>query len=429
MGNFIRTVLLVYMEMICCELFVDIFAEKKRRFCIGITGVLYCFVCICHTFLVQLFREYQICKLVSVISVFTIFLIIRFRINILKCILAVCGYMSIVLACDLTFMMLWEKLFIWRWNGADYGEIYITLLTIMTKIVEFILFAWLNRRFSRNRVLGALDSKGWTRFIILSLFSIIALFILWADDGYDEYTVVVLAFGMMLINVMFYFTMWDIAQSAIKKQEYQLIQEKARGQLRIYENMESIYGQQRKKVHEFKNHIGCIQGLLKEGEQQAALHYVNTIQNKLGQWDSPVKTGNSIVDTVINLKYGQAVKQHITLVMKLDKLEVFPLENEDTVILLSNLLDNALEACEKIENEQERIIKFKLVKKKEKYILVVSNRINNEIVVKGRTLETTKKNKQEHGIGMHNVQEIIDKYHMDGECRCEEGWFTYIIIF
>lgn len=83
-----------------------------------------------------------------------------------------------------------------------------------------------------------------------------------------------------------------------------------------------------------------------------ALVYLNSVQQRLDKSESPVKTGNSIVDTIVNIKYHQAVKDGITVVMNLDKLQNFPLEDEDTVILLSNLFDNALEACRKLEEKR-----------------------------------------------------------------------------
>lgn len=114
--------------------------------------------------------------------------------------------------------------------------------------------------------------------------------------------------------------------------------------------------------------------------------------------------------------------------MNLDKLQNFPLEDEDTVILLSNLFDNALEACRKLEEKKDRIIKLKLVRRKGNYVLMVSNRTGESVKIKEQLAETTKKDKVEHGIGMRNIRDVLEKYHAESECKYDDGWFTYTIV-
>lgn len=428
MENITRTVLLGYMETISCELFVGIFAEKKKNWVFRITAIAYCLICCFNAIMVQMLRENQIIKLLYICGILTLFMWCRYQIPIVKCLLAVCGYLSIILACDLAFMKGWENAIVWRWNGSEFSEVYVTLITVITKLIEFLLFAWLNTRFSQGRAFGVLDNKGWTRFLIFSLFTIVSLIIMWGDEGYSDFSVLVISFGLMILNVLFYFTMWDIVKKERQNQEYRLVQEKSRNQIKLYQNMGIAYAEQHKKAHEFKNHLGCIRGLLKEGKTESALQYLNSIHQGFDEGDSPVKTGNSIIDTIINIKYRQAVRENITVVMKLDKLHNFPLEDEDTVILLSNLLDNAVEACRKLEDKKDRIIKLKLVQRKDKYVLRVSNRTGEAVHIEGQLAETTKKNAKNHGIGMRNIRDILQKYHAESECKYEEGWFVYTIV-
>ena len=428
MGNFVRTMLFVYMEFISCELFVGIFAEKRKERSFWFTGIAYSAACCFDAIMVQLLREHQIFKILSVCGFMTLFMYTRYKIPIVKCLLAVCGYTSIMLACDLVFMKGWEQVILWRWKSSEYREVYITLITVVAKLVEFLLFAWLSKKFLHDRGFGGLDGKGWTKFLIFNLFTIAVLIIMWTDDGCGDFTVLVISFGLMMLNVLFYFTMWDIVKKERQNQEYCLMQEKALGQIKLYQNMETAYEEQRKRTHEFKNHLGCVQGLLEERKMEDALVYLNSVQQRLDKSESPVKTGNSIVDTIVNIKYHQAVKDGITVVMNLDKLQNFPLEDEDTVILLSNLFDNALEACRKLEEKKDRIIKLKLVRRKGNYVLMVSNRTGEPVKIKEQLAETTKKDKVEHGIGMRNIRDVLEKYHAESECKYDDGWFTYTIV-
>ena len=429
MWNYVSTLLFVFMETISCDVFMNIFFSRRKKWstmqstaawtvCLGVKLIYVCGL-----------REYLALKIIMGLVTDTTFMALRYQGKVEKVFLAACGCLSLLLSSDVIFSMLFERFFIWRWEDSDLSDMYITLLTVIAKTVEFLIITLLHRIFSKGKSFYALSRKGWTRFLLFSFFTIVALIVLWLDDGYHDTTVLTIAFGLMLLNVLFYFTMWEVVNKERENQEYRLKQEKSKGQLRLYNSMETAYREQRKQTHEFKNHIGCIQGLLEEGKMDEALHYVNRIQKKSAERDTPVKTGNDIVDIIVNQKFREAVKEHITFVMSLDRLEHFPLQDEDAVILLSNLLENAMEACKHIAVDENRIIKLKMTRNREHFILVVSNKVQEQVNVKNQLVETTKSNKLEHGIGMSNIIELISKYGAEGECKCEEGWFTYTIIF
>ncbi len=424
----VRTVLFAYMETVICDIFVSIFCERKAKWKGTQAVIVWSAYCGIKAFYMLALHDYMTLKIVLGLLTDAVFMVLRFHESIWKIFLCVCGYMSLNMAWDYIFLLLWDNLLTWRLDESDYSVAYVTIITIITKIIEFLLFAWLHKTFSKDRIFGVLDRKGWIRFLMLSGLTIGGLLLLWFDGGYKNVTVLPLSFGLMLINVMFYFTMWDIVNKEHDNQEYRLSQEKIRGQLKLYESIEESYKEQRKRVHEFKNHIGCIQGLLEGENVSEAKEYVERIQTTMSMDDNPVKTGNIIIDIIVNQKYRESLKEQITFVMKLDRLEHFPMQEEDTVILLSNLLDNALEACQKIKNPETRIVKLHLVHKKKKYILVVSNTVEEEVVIKNHVAETTKVDKYQHGIGMNNIREILRKYKADGECKCENGWFTYNIM-
>lgn len=424
----VRSILFAYMETVICDIFISIFCERKAKWKTVQAVFAWSVYCIAKVVYLTLLHNQMAIKIILGLLMYTLFMALRFRERIWKIFLCVCGYMSLNIAWDYVFLLLWNNLLTWRLSESNYSTAYVTVITIITKIIEFLLFSWLHRRFSKDRAFGVLDNRGWMRFMMLSGLTIIALLLIWIDGGQKDVTVLTISLGLMLMNVMFYYTMWDIVSKERDNQEYRLSQEKIRGQLRLYESMEESYREQRKRVHEFKNHMGCIQGLLENENAPDAKAYVNRIQSTMFMDENTVKTGNNIIDIIVNQKYREALKEQITFVMKLDQLQNFPLQEEDIVILLSNLLDNALEACKKIENPDARTVKFQLVQKKRKYILVVSNTVAEDVVIRNHVAETTKEDKYQHGIGMHNIREILRKYNADGDCKCENKWFTYSII-
>ena len=429
MWNVVSTLLFLFMETISCDVFVSIFFPKKK-----IQNLMYCVAawaaCIGFKFIcVHVLRDYLAVKIATVLIADTLFMWSRYRAGIWKIMVSVCAYEGLLLVWDIIFTIIWESIMVWKWEHSVYKDIYSTFLVILTRMIEFLLVTLLHRIFAPERKLYVISGKNWFRFLIFSMITIVALLTLWLDEGYHNVTVLLISFIIMLLNAMFYFTMRDIVDKEQENQEYQLKQERAKGQLQIYNSMETAYREQRKRTHEFKNHMGCIHGLLYEGKSEEALKYVKSICEKSIEHDTSVKTGNDVVDIILNQKFREAIQENITFVMNLDRLDRFPLPDEAAVILLSNLLENAIEACKKLENKQDKIVKVKMVYSGETFVLVVSNRVKEMVSIKNHLVETNKSNKREHGIGMRNIREIIINYGAEGECMCENGWFTYTIIF
>lgn len=428
MSGIMQTMLLCLMEVISGDIFVSIFFERRKKWAFWQTVLFSFLMCTAYTANAKVLRNYLILKIAVTLWVYIVFMLIRYRVQLAKLVLVAAGYIVIVTICDYIFYILIENVVMQKWHIIYTSETYITLVTVLAKTMEFLLFVWLRRIFSRDKVFYDLGKKEWGKFLVFILFSMVALVFLLLDEQCRENTALVVSFDLMLMNVFFYFSMRDIIQKEKENQKYRLMQEKARGQLRLYDSMENAYRDQRRHTHEFKNHIGCIQGLLQEGKTQEALHYVEQIWKKHIEEDNSVRTGNDIIDIIVNQKLREAMREKITFVMSLGNMEKFPLQESDTVVLLSNLLENAMEACREIENEEERTLRLKMVRRGENFVLVVSNRVRDKVKIIDQVAETTKEDKLAHGIGMSNMKEIISKYHGEGECRYQDGWFTYTII-
>ena len=98
------------------------------------------------------------------------------------------------------------------------------------------------------------------------------------------------------------------------------------------------------------------------------------------------------------------------------------------VIILSNLLNNAIEACGTCEDK--KVIKFKFVKEDDLIIVVVKNTFNYDIIYENGEIQCTKTSDvDEHGIGIKNVIKIIEKYGGSYviEDKNKEFYFSIII--
>lgn len=96
-------------------------------------------------------------------------------------------------------------------------------------------------------------------------------------------------------------------------------------------------------------------------------------------------------------------------IFQLNDLSTIGIEDEDIVVILSNLLSNAIEACEKYSGK--KVIKLKFIKEGDDIIISVKNTYNGELEIRDGEIQTSKLyDSDEHGIGINNIIDVIEKY-------------------
>lgn len=189
----------------------------------------------------------------------------------------------------------------------------------------------------------------------------------------------------------------------------------------------SISLEERKFIHDYNNTLLCIEGLLKQNKINECKEYIGKIYINTKSVRDHISTGNSIIDILINDKYQEAVNHNIIMVLKLCKLSIIPIDSYDAVCILSNLLDNAIEACEKLEKSPKQIF-LKISNSDDNFTITVSNPIEKEISHNNNVISSTKNpDIFHHGIGMHSIRDAANKYNAKILISTKDSFFYYII--
>ena len=174
---------------------------------------------------------------------------------------------------------------------------------------------------------------------------------------------------------------------------------------------QDAYDGQRKQTHDFANHLLVIQGLAKkEGAGEELLGYVNQLLETDVSSSLFVKTGRSVVDVIINQKYAITQAKGIDFQTRLDDLRKFALPDKPLVIVLTNLIDNAIAACGKIECEEQRRILLKMQVTEDASILYIENTTAVPVKIVNNKIKTRKTRPAAHGYGMKNITSALDQY-------------------
>ncbi len=223
---------------------------------------------------------------------------------------------------------------------------------------------------------------------------------------------------LLLFSVMFGIKLFQDMICWNREKSSRIILEKQVSSLQEHMGeMERVYSGIRGMRHDMKNTISLIMQLAagKEEELKAYLEELNETMDRL---EFRFKTGNTVVDTLLNMKYHEIASTVPDLRMDVEGLQ-FPeklfIQSYDIGIIIGNALDNAIEACRKLkvkEPDAEAFIRISSFQKRELFFLKVENSFDGKVVRKPQNEfpVTDKADRENHGIGLANIKSTAEKY-------------------
>ncbi len=217
-----------------------------------------------------------------------------------------------------------------------------------------------------------------------------------------------------------------------------------RKKARYYENLSDNYKQQfgeeytyfkkykdnnkdmMKFRHDWNNHMIVMQDLLEQGKYEEAKKYFDTFPVAKKSKSRNLLSGNETVDAILASKAELFDEHKIDVKINGELTRLVKMEPVDICILFSNLIDNAIEACCKVEGEH--YLQINVTDSPNVLMITLRNPMKGELLKDEEGIKTTKEEKNEHGIGLQNAEEIVRKY--NGECyyEAQDGEFTIKLV-
>ena len=247
----------------------------------------------------------------------------------------------------------------------------------------------------------------FTLIVSIILISLVRNVIYEINGHYNEFLVILLC--VLLLNIVQYYIVIYISKKNIAEKNISLMHKQIEMQEDNIHNLEKQYDEITKIRHDMKNYLYCALNLAKQGDNNAELikYLENLSKNKIDKIIDYVQVNRKILSIIINSKIGTAKNKNINIqCMVMSELE--NISDIDVGILIANLLDNAIEACEKNKKESEIILK--LWSNAGYYCINIMNTVETDVLINNPHLVTSKKNKMMHGIGLNSVKDIVQKY-------------------
>lgn len=307
-------------------------------------------------------------------------------------------------------------------NNGDLSKMMSTLVfwvifMIITRSIEIIFLNLVNC--IAYKYVKIIRKTGWhivAVFVILGYFYYI-LHLFMGGEINDLMVGVSSIVNIILAYVVFggFFAYLSVKGRADEqRKEMELLAVKAKEQTECYEQINEYKHTVRKIYHDLKNHLLIAEAIKDEktGEeyQKSLAEYFDGIFTR-------VHTGNEILDILIEKKLKLCQEKGIMFEANIDFRKGDFINLVDVCVIFGNIIDNAVEACERISDKEKKIDLF--ANRYEEFVVIRIKNPTDRIMEKSGKLITQKKDQQRHGLGLIALKDSLNKY---------DGSFHYDVV-
>ena len=407
---FWSNVLLVLLEVIVLVFFASVFFKKnlsRRKF--GASVIL---LAISNITALALLDSHFWSKAFAVIIVDAIWLKIAYDDTIMQSIGIAIGFYSFVSVWDVLVLLavsfLSKKAFsTYMENPMEYY-----LICYGVKCLELLLTVIIGL-LARNRFQFKNTTwKDWLRatlFPLTTIFCSVIFFQIYEIESNVGTKLLLCEIILLFFDVMAMWILDYMDQQQAALQDNIILKRSIKQEKESMEALVEAYSDQRKNTHDFQNQLAVIYGLAQqESPNGEIIKYVEPLLKKELLPTLITKTGRNVVDILLTQKYSAAIKNQISFQMQLGDLSTFPLSDEELIVVLSNLLDNAFNACMAVSSFDERKVLLKMRTKEAAGFLYLENRTAHDIEILDNKIVAPKNKSIEHGYGLKNVTAILE---------------------
>ena len=290
-------------------------------------------------------------------------------------------------------------------------------------ITQLIVYFRQKQAFIFKRDEWILVSSSFTITFTIAFF----LYSLSIDLWNQLYVFIVIVALLIALDIIAFKFMIKINQKNAEHTENELLKLSLEQQSEMIEKIKLQYDNLSEMRHDYVHEISYIQGVLAEKKYNKLEKYISEklSSEKLKGYNF-IFTSNRVIDSVINYKFSIAEQKGISAVCTLTA-EISETLERDISIILSNLLDNAIESFEKLKDIKPEIV-LNITEKSGYYSILIKNRIAESVIKSNKQLHTTKTDKQHHGYGLKTVRVLAESHNGMMDVYEKDGYFIVNIM-
>ena len=311
-----------------------------------------------------------------------------------------------------------------RFSDPGWERLLVYVALTASKLIHLFV-AFLIRRFHMPDAAGFVLGKGLFLSLLfpgLGLLLVVAEYQTFHGSTDSSGSAILTCCVLVIANIAVLYLLGTAEKTEKSGSEMTMLHKQMELQTQSILSLEKSYRAQRKTAHEFRHHLQTLRDLLDGGEVDAAKSYVEQLQNTHSTRVLCVNTHHPIVDAVLNQKHQTAVEHSVDVQMQVNDLSGLKVDPEALVVILTNLLDNAIEACERLQDG--RSIRCSVLLEDTLFISVVNTAL--PVKIEDNTIKSTKMPRQDHGYGLPAVCSILEELRAEYAFDYEDGWFRFV---
>lgn len=300
--------------------------------------------------------------------------------------------------------------------------LYIVICTASRFLLVFV--GWLIGRFRKTQDIHSIQGK-WlllsSLFPCLSFAMMLVIFDISKGNSDLSYSAILYSCILVIVNIATIYLLGQMEKTSRESKEMALLNQQRELQTEHILALERSYRNQRQATHDFRSQLQTISDLLSMGEAAKAKDYIQELRGMQTTRFFCTNSGHPIIDAILNHKSQTAKDLCIDMQLSINDLSSVNIGTDMLTVLLSNLLDNAIEGCCRLESERQIICEFVA---QEILWLSIKN-TSCPVTIKEGVIPTSKEPKDDHGYGLPRIQFILDQLHAEYAFDYKNGWFIF----
>lgn len=396
-----------FIEIFMCCVFCGIFLTKEKfgnRKYLAFVGSALSALLITGLNKIELFSFFNSMVVLLVIFLFQVFL---YKTKIGLCIVVTLIYTVILAAFDFAVSYFTALIIHVNANYLLRNQSFSRVLCILMSKFLLILTVVTIRKLLRKSIIFIkkyiVIMCVYSAFLLVSLHIMVELNIKNRSPKTEMFLVVFFIISISIELLVLYFII-KTGENYEQQQKNELIEMKNTMLQKSLDETEQAFQLWRRSVHDYKNHVIALRQLAEDENMEGIKEYLNCENELIQKKMFYIKTGNSVVDAIVNTKQRLAEEKGITFIVNATIPKKCCVSEIDMSNILGNLIDNAMESS---QGEEEPYIDLTIRQEKAFLVIKIINQYSRELSEK---LKTTKKNQEFHGIGIRSVKSIVKKY-------------------
>lgn len=395
MFYYVESLVMILIEVCCCVIFFETFTSKKRRnkFTGFITVMSLVVGLYCGTYIL---RENFAFKTVIVFVMICTAMYIYCGAGVWKSILLTVIYQALLLVMDYVTFLLY-------YVGEDKSYEKYSIIILFGKAAVLLVVLVIRKIISKGKQYLPETGQAWYISFSVCTIALITIMVPMTEDMDTDQINLFSAIALVLIvlNIFDFFYIGELQKHAEEKRLSELQKSMDKAQLEKYQYIAESDKIKDSKLHEIKNHLTCIGALAAQHNYENLENYLLDLNKDIFKVEHTISTNHPFFDIVLNAKHKEANAANIEIRCIISDLSEVNIEEKYIVTILSNLLNNAIEACRESESKH---IEVQIKKTYKNINILVVNTHNNKIACEKGTFRTSKKVRpEEHGLGIQNI--------------------------